>query len=100
MSDLVLYDFEHVNFSGFVPGFYRSLSMILRNYLGIEDYHIFYPRYRCDSYEKDIAVWYLRPISEYLLLGASRNCLYLPALYKIIRKGQRWKVRSVYFGIV
>jgi len=74
-------------FGGFVPGFYRSLSMILRNYLGIEDYHIFYPRYRRDSYEKDMAVWYLRPISEYLLLGAARNCLYLPALYKIIRKG-------------
>jgi len=74
-------------FGGFIPGFYRSLSMILRDYLGIEDYHIFYPRYRRDSYEKDMTVWDLRPMSEYLVLGAARNCLYLPALQKMIRKG-------------
>ena len=33
-------------FEGFLPSNFRSLSTVLRDYLGIEDYHIFYPRYR------------------------------------------------------
>ena len=74
-------------FGGFLPAFNRSLSTVLRDYLGIEDFHIFYPRYRRTHLAEDSAVWVERPSSISLLLGAARNCLYLPALYRIVRKG-------------
>ena len=74
-------------FGGFLPAFNRSLSMVLRDYLGIEDFHIFYPRYRRTHLAKDSTVWEARPASNSLLLGAARNCLYLQALFQIVRKG-------------
>ena len=74
-------------YRGFLPAYNRSLVSLLRNYLGIEDFHIFYPRYRRTHLNEDSEVWMQRPSSEYLLLGAARNCLYLQSLFKIIRKG-------------
>ena len=74
-------------FEGFLPSNFRSLSTVLRDYLGIEDYHIFYPRYRRTHMEQDTSVWKARPASQCLLLGAARNCLYLQALYGVVRKG-------------
>ena len=74
-------------FEGFLPSNFRSLSTLLRDYLGIEDYHIFYPRYRRTHLEQDTSVWETRPASQCLLLGAARNCLYLQALYGVVRKG-------------
>ena len=74
-------------YEGFLPSNFRSLSSVLRDYLGIEDYHIFYPRYRRIHLEQDSSVWETRPASQCLLLGAARNCLYLQALYGVVRKG-------------
>ena len=73
-------------FEGFLPSNFRSLSTLLRDYLGIEDYHIFYPRYRRTHLEQDSSVWETRPASQWLLLGAARNCLYLQALHRVVRK--------------
>ena len=36
--------------------------------------------------EQDTSVWEARPASHCLLLGAARNCLYLQALYGVVRK--------------
>ena len=72
-------------YEGFLPSNFRSLSSALRDYLGIEDYHIFYPRYRRTHLVQDTSVWEARPASHCLLLGAARNCLYLQALYGVVR---------------
>ena len=74
-------------YGGYLPANFRSLSLLLRDYLGIEDFHIFYPRYRRTHLDQDSKVWEARPSSDYLLLGAARNCLYLISLYNIVRKG-------------
>ena len=71
---------------GFLPANFRSLPLLLRDYLGIEDFHIFYPRVRRTHLDQDSAVWEQRPSSDYLLLGAARNCLYLLPLSSLVRK--------------
>ena len=88
--DTMVGDFVFCNqfcYGGYLPANFRSLSLLLRDYLGIEDFHIFYPRYRRTHMDQDSQVWVTRPASDYLLLGAARNCLYLLSLYNIIRKG-------------
>ena len=71
---------------GFLPANFRSLPLLLRDYLGVEDDHIFYPRLRRTQLDQDSAVWEQRPSSDTLLLGAARNCLYLLPLSALVRK--------------
>ena len=90
VSDTMVGDYVFCSqfcYGGYLQANFRSLSLLLRDYLGIEDFHIFYPRYRRTHLDQDSKVWETRPSSDYLLLGAARNCLYLLSLYNIVRKG-------------
>ena len=73
-------------YGGFIPNMFRSLNMLMRDYFGVCDFHLFYPRYRVTHYQSDAAVWLHRPLSNYLKLGAARNCLYLLPLHDMLKK--------------
>ena len=73
-------------FGGFIPNMLRSLNMLMRDYFGVCDFHLFYPRYRVSSYQSDASIWLHRPMSNYLKLGAARNVIYLPSLYAMLKR--------------
>jgi len=72
-------------FDGFVPQYARSLPHLLKDYMGIADSMIFFPRYRRTHLAFDSSVWKIRPLPNHLVLGAARNNLYLLALYKVVK---------------
>ena len=72
---------------GFIPATYRSLQVCLKQYLGVADHHIFFPRYRLAYRDQDTMIWESRPLPQHLVVGAARNCLYLLPLFRIINKG-------------
>ena len=72
---------------GFVPQYARSLAHLLKDYLGIADTKIYFPRYRRSHLAYDSSIWQSRPPPTHLVLGAARNTLYLLALYKKVRAG-------------
>jgi len=72
-------------YDGFVPQYARSLPHLLKDYLGIADDKIYFPRYRRSHLAYDSSIWKIRPLPSHLVLGAARNTLYLIALYKVVR---------------
>jgi len=72
-------------YDGFVPQYARSLPHLLKDYLGIADSKIYFPRYRRTHLAYDSSIWKARPLPQHLVLGAARNTLYLLALYKVVR---------------
>jgi len=73
-------------YDGFIPQYVRSLSHLLKDYIGIADSHIYFPRYRRSHLAYDSSIWKGRPLPDHLMLGGARNVLYLLALYKVVRK--------------
>jgi len=92
-GDLVFAN-QHI-FSGFVPKFGRCLGGLLRDYLGVEDKDIFYPRQRRTHLDEDSSIWMQRPLPPHLLIGAARTALYLPELYNIVKKASMFSFHQM-----
>jgi len=84
MAGDMVFSTQHV-YDGFIPQYARSLPHLLKDYLGIADDKIFFPRYRRTHLAHDSSVWKTRPLPKHLVLGAARNTLYLLALYKVVK---------------
>ena len=70
---------------GLLPRYTRSQAHLLRDYLGVDDLHLAFPRYRRAHLSADLARWRERPLPEHLLLIAAREVLYLPCLHALVR---------------
>jgi hypothetical protein len=71
---------------GLLPRYTRSLAHLLKDYLGLPDTFLPFPRYRRSQLATDLgAAWDQRPLPPHLLLTAARGVLYLPALYRMVR---------------
>eukprot|EP00092_Neocalanus_flemingeri_P013813 GFUD01014899.1.p1 GENE.GFUD01014899.1~~GFUD01014899.1.p1 ORF type:complete len:196 (-),score=51.45 GFUD01014899.1:46-633(-) len=80
----MLFSTQYV-YDGFIPRYARSLAHLLKDYLGIADSDIYFPRYRRTHLAYDSSIWKARPLPNHLVLGAARNTLYMLALYKVVR---------------
>jgi len=70
---------------GLLPRYTRSQAHLVRDYLGVQDEEIAFPRYRRAGLAEEQEAWRQRPLADHLLLLAARGVLYLPALYAFIR---------------
>ena len=73
---------------GLLPRYTRSQSHLIRDYLGVEDDQIAFPRYRRAKLAEEQEVWRTRPLAQNLQLLAARGVLnifleyfYYPWLY-------------------
>jgi len=64
----------------------KPLDLAVRDYLGVPEEHLFSPRYSQSSLKADTSVWLDRPLPHNLLVGASRNCMFLLSLGTIIER--------------
>lgn len=64
----------------------KPLDLAVRDYLGVPEEHLFSPRYSQSSLKADTSVWLARPLPHNLLVGASRNCMFLLSLGTIIER--------------
>ena len=65
---------------GLLPRYTRSQSHLVRDYLGVEDDQIAFPRYRRARLSEEQEVWRARPLAQNLQLLAARGLLCLQAL--------------------
>jgi hypothetical protein len=70
---------------GLLPRYTRAQAHLLRDYLGVQDADIAFPRYRRAQLAGDQAVWRTRPLPPHLELVAARGVLYLPSLHSVLR---------------
>ena len=70
---------------GLLPRYTRSQAHLVRDYLGVEDEQIAFPRYRRSRLSEEQAVWRARPLAAHMQLLAARGVLYLPALFAFLR---------------
>ena len=72
--------------AGLLPRYTRSLAHLLKDYLGLPDTFLPFPRYRRSQLATDLsAAWDQRPLPPHLLLTAAGGVIYLPALYRMVR---------------
>ena len=64
---------------GLLPRYTRSQSHLVRDYLGVEDDQIAFPRYRRAKLSEEHEVWRARPLAQNLQLLAARGALHLPS---------------------
>ena len=65
---------------GLLPRYTRSQAHLVRDYLGVQDEEIAFPRYRRAGLAEEQEVWRQRPLADHLLLLAARGDLCLPIL--------------------
>ena len=61
-----------------LPRYTRSQAHLVRDYLGVEDDQIAFPRYRRARLSEEQRVWRTRPLAHNLQLLAARGNLLLP----------------------
>ena len=70
---------------GLLPRYSRSLASLLKDYLGVEESHLAFPRYRQARLAGDLDIWRQRPLPLHLSLMAARGVLYLCSLHHKVR---------------
>ena len=73
-------------YAGYLPTNAHSMTNLARAYLGISGTCLFHPHYRADRISEDSNIWMERPLSNTLLVGATRNVMYLLDLQRATRQ--------------
>jgi len=73
----------------------KPIDLAVRDYLGVPDEHLFSPRYSSSSLKSDTSVWLARPLPHHLLVGATRNCMFLLSLANIIERAIQMPMEMV-----
>jgi len=63
----------------------RTLPQMAKDYLGVADSHLFFPKYRNSKLKEDTSIWRQRPLPKHLILGVARKTIYLLPLQPICR---------------
>jgi len=78
----------HLNWSvhkGYIQKYARALPHMAKEYLGVKDSDLFFPKVRKSRLKEDTSIWRQRPLPKHLVLGAVRKTIYLLPLQPICR---------------
>ena len=76
--DSLAADIVFLNWSvqqGFVQKYARGLPHLAKDYLGVPESQLFFPRYRRSRLKEDTAIWCQRPLPQHLVLGKGGTVL-------------------------
>jgi len=80
----------HVVFSNWVAKsdhrLAKPLDQTIRDYLGVPDEHLHTTHSSSSTLKAETSVWLGRPLTDQMLLGAARNCMYLLSLARIMER--------------